>query len=118
MDRVSKKSDLICKYFLSLSSRDGMVTQQAFVLYGRHFYKSNGLFRQRFKVVFIVEIYHTEHRHPPSLIYTGCLKKMPHKDMFDFLTLKMLPVALALIKPEKRHLLAPLVKNHLFYMRI
>jgi len=30
---------------------------------------------------------------------TGCLKN-PHKEMFDFLTLKMLPVALALIKPK------------------
>ena len=29
---------------------------------------------------------------------------------------KMIPVALALIKPEKRHLLAPLVKNHPFYI--
>ena len=48
--------------------------------------------------------------------YTGCLKKMQHKEMLDFLTLKMLPVALALIKPEKRHLFAPLVKNHPFYI--
>ena len=36
--------------------------------------------------------------------------------MRDFLTLKMLPLALSLIKPEKRHLLAPLAKNHPFYM--
>ena len=43
---------------------------------------------------------------------TGCLKKTPHKEMFDFLTLKMLPVALVLIKPEKCHLLAPLVKKN------
>ena len=49
---------------------------------------------------------------------TGCPKKTHHKEMRDFLTLKMLPLALSLIKPEKRHLLAPLVKNHLFYMRI
>ena len=31
--------------------------------------------------------------------------------MRDFLTLKMLPLALSLIKPEKRHLFAPLVKD-------
>ena len=49
---------------------------------------------------------------------TGCLKKTPVKEMADILTLKMLPVTLALIKPEKRHLLAPLVKTHLFYMQI
>ena len=50
--------------------------------------------------------------------YDQVTPKMSCKEMADFLTLKMLPVALALIKPEKRHLLAPLVKNHLFYMRI
>ena len=42
-------------------------------------------------------------------------EKTHHKAMFDFLTLKMLPVALVLIKPKKDHLLAPLVKNHPFY---
>ena len=36
--------------------------------------------------------------------------------MADFLTLKMLPLALALIKPKKCHHFAPLVKNHPFYM--
>jgi len=35
-------------------------------------------------------------------------KKTHLKEMTDFLTLKMLPVALALIKPKKRHLFAPL----------
>jgi len=43
-------------------------------------------------------------------------KKTLLKEMVVFLTLKMLPVALALIKPKKCHLLAPFVKNHLFYM--
>ena len=46
------------------------------------------------------------------------VSKTHNREMKDFLTLKMLPLALLLIKPEKRHLLAPLVKNHLFYMRI
>ena len=44
----------------------------------------------------------------------GGPKKTHHKEMRDFLTLKMLPLALSLIKPERRHLLAPLVKNHQF----
>ena len=38
-------------------------------------------------------------------------KKTLLMEMADFLTLKMLPVTLVLIKPH-RHLLAPLVKNH------
>ena len=46
----------------------------------------------------------------------GVSKKMFLKEIAEFLTLKMLPVALVLIKPEKRHILAPLVKNHPFYM--
>ena len=49
---------------------------------------------------------------------TGCPKKAPHKEMCDFLTLKMLPLALALMKPKKCQLLAPLVKNPPFCMRI
>lgn len=48
-------------------------------------------------------------------LYSG-FKKTHLKEMTDFLTLKMLPVALALIKPKKRHLLAPLVQNHPFYI--
>ena len=43
--------------------------------------------------------------------HTGCLKKTPLKEMCDFLTLKMLPLALALIKTKNRHLFDPLVKN-------
>ena len=38
--------------------------------------------------------------------------------MRDFLTLKMLPLDLSLIKPEKRHLLAPLVQTTHFTMEI
>ena len=43
--------------------------------------------------------------------YTGCVKKTLLKEMCDFLTLKMLPLALALIKTKNRHLFAPLVKK-------
>ena len=56
---------------------------------------------------------------PEEILYfhnTRCFKKTHLKEMTDFLTLKMSPVALALIKPKKRHLLAPLVKNHPFYI--
>ena len=42
---------------------------------------------------------------------TVCLKKTPLKEMCNFLTLKMLPLALALIKTKNRHLFDPLVKN-------
>ena len=38
------------------------------------------------------------------------------KEMCDFLTLKMLPMALALIKTKNRHLFDPLVKNCPFSM--
>jgi len=48
--------------------------------------------------------------------FTGCLKKTPFKEMCDFLTLKMLPLAPALIKTKNRHLFDPLVKNWLFSM--
>ena len=48
----------------------------------------------------------------------GVSKKTHHKEMRDFLTLKMLPLALSLIKPEKRHLLAPLVKTTHFTWEI
>ena len=44
-------------------------------------------------------------------LYTGCLKKTPLKEMCDFFTLKMLPLALALIKTKNRHLFDLLVKN-------
>ena len=43
-------------------------------------------------------------------------KKTPLKEMCDFLTLKMLPLALALIKTKNRHLFDPLVKNWPFSM--
>ena len=45
------------------------------------------------------------------LLYRVHLKKTPIKDMCDSLTLKMLPLALALIKTNNRHLFDPLVKN-------
>ena len=48
----------------------------------------------------------------------GESKKMSVKEMFDFLTLKMLPLALALIKTKNRHLFDPLVKNCPFSMEI
>ena len=54
----------------------------------------------------------------PLLSSTVCLKKTPLKDMCDFLTLKMLPLALALIKTKNRHLFDPLVRKCSFYMRI
>ena len=38
----------------------------------------------------------------------GVSKKTPVKEMRDFLTLKMLPVALALIKPEKTPSFSPI----------
>ena len=43
-------------------------------------------------------------------------QKTHHKEMRNFLTLKMLPLTLSLIKLEKCHLLAPLVKKHPFYI--
>ena len=43
-------------------------------------------------------------------------KKTPLKEMCDFLTLKMLPLALALIKTKNHHLFDPLVKNWPFSM--
>ena len=60
--------------------------------------------------------------HPESLwknkrwLSTGCLKKTHHKEMCDFLTLKMLPLALALIKTKNRNLFDLLVKNCPFSM--
>ena len=42
---------------------------------------------------------------------TGCFKKTHLKEMCDFLTLKRLPLGLALIKTKNRHLFDPLVKN-------
>ena len=45
-------------------------------------------------------------------------KKTHLKEMCDFLTLKMLPLALALIKTNNRHLFYPLVRKCSFYMRI
>ena len=58
--------------------------------------------------------------HPPSrsIFIQGESKKMSVKEMFDFLTLKMLPLALALIKTKNRHLFDPLVRKCSFYMRI
>ena len=44
-------------------------------------------------------------------IYRVSQKKTPLKEMCDFLTLKMLPLALALIKTKNCHLFDPLVKN-------
>ena len=52
------------------------------------------------------------------LLLQGESKKMSVKEMFDFLTLKMLPLALALIKTKNRHLFDPLVKNCPFSMEI
>ena len=49
---------------------------------------------------------------------TGWLKKTLLKEICDFLTLKMLPLALALIKTKNRHLFYPLVRKCSFYMRI
>ena len=40
------------------------------------------------------------------------------KEMYDFLTLKMLLLALVLIKTKNRHLIDPLVRKCSFYMRI
>jgi len=40
------------------------------------------------------------------------------KEMCDFLTLEMLPLALALIKTGNRHLFNPLVKKALFQWKI
>ena len=40
------------------------------------------------------------------------------KDMYYFLTLKKLPLALALMKTKNRHPFDPLVRNCSFYMRI
>ena len=48
----------------------------------------------------------------------GESKKMSVKEMFDFLTLKMLPLALALIKTKNCNLFDPLVKNCPFSMKI
>jgi len=45
-----------------------------------------------------------------NITFKGCLKKRPHKEIIDFFTLKMLPVALALIKPEK----PPILHGKLF----
>ena len=42
---------------------------------------------------------------------TGCLKKTHLKEMCDLLTLKMLPLTLALIKTKNRHLFDPLVRK-------
>ena len=47
---------------------------------------------------------------------TGCLKKTPLKEMCDFLTLKMLPLALALIKTKICHLFDPFLKTPSFSM--
>ena len=44
-------------------------------------------------------------------IVQGESKKMSVKEMFDFLTLKMLPLALALIKTKNHHLFDPLVRK-------
>ena len=41
----------------------------------------------------------------------GVSKKTPLKEMCDFLTLKMLPLALALIETKNRHLFDPWDKN-------
>ena len=49
---------------------------------------------------------------------TGCLKKTLLKEMCDFLTLKMLPLDLALIKTKNCHLFDPSVRRCLFYIRI
>ena len=45
-------------------------------------------------------------------------KKTLLKEMCDFLTLKMLSLALALIKTKNSHLFDPLVRKCSFYMRI
>ena len=50
--------------------------------------------------------------------YSVSKKKTPLKEMCDFLTLKMLPLALVLIKTKNRHLFDPLVRKCSFYMRI
>ena len=46
----------------------------------------------------------------------GESKKMSVKEIFDFLTLKMLPLALALIKTKNRHLFDQFLKNPTFSM--
>ena len=51
---------------------------------------------------------------PWSYGHTGCPKKTHLKEMCDFLTLKMLPLALALIKTKNRHLFDPMVRNPSF----
>ena len=51
------------------------------------------------------------------LIYSVS-QKMFIKEMCHFLTQKMLPIALALIKTQNFYLFDPLVKNHPFNMRI
>ena len=50
--------------------------------------------------------------------YSVSQKKTLLKEMCDFLTLKMLPLALALIKTKNCHLFDPLVRKCSFYMRI
>ena len=49
---------------------------------------------------------------------TGCFKKSFLRIFSDFLTLKMLALALALIKTKNRHLFDPLVRKCSFYMRV
>ena len=56
--------------------------------------------------------------HPSTIDLQGESKKMSVKEMFDFLTLKMLPLALALIKTKNHHLFDPLVKNVLFQWKM
>jgi len=51
------------------------------------------------------------HQHHLFGFVQGVSKQMHLKEMSDFLTLKMLPVALVLIKPEKCYRFAPLVKK-------
>ena len=53
------------------------------------------------------------------LIVSYSVSKKTHlKEMCDFLTLKMLPLALALIKTKNCHLFDPLVKNCPFQWEI
>ena len=42
---------------------------------------------------------------------TGCLKKPHLQEICGFVTLKILPLALALIKPKNRHLFVQLVRK-------
>ena len=62
-------------------------------------------------IKFIYKSGHTFVFIPTQYHNTGCLKKKHLKEMCDFLTLKMLPLALALIRTKNRHLFDPLVKS-------